>query len=88
MPHDRLTADHSADGDLEAEPAALQFPEFMGQVGAMLMGRTTYDVVEQMGEWPYGDTPVLVATRRDLEPVADTVHALKSSVLHASAASS
>lgn len=43
------------------------FTPFFAQVGAMLMGRRTYDVVMGMDvPWPYGETPVLVATRRAL----------------------
>lgn len=43
------------------------FTPFMATVGAMLMGRRTYDVVKCFdGAWPYGDTPVLIATRRPL----------------------
>ena len=38
------------------------FSPFFGQVGAMLMGRRTFDMVETFQEWPYGTTPVLVAT--------------------------
>lgn len=70
-----LHADHSASGDLEPAPDALHFEEFMSQVGALLMGRTTYDVVEGLGQWIYGETPVLVATTRALEPIAPTVQA-------------
>jgi dihydrofolate reductase len=61
-----LHEDHTAPGDLAADPKALQFDEFMGQVGALLMGRTTFDVVEAMNVWSYGETPLLVATRRPL----------------------
>ena len=53
------------DGDIEDT-----FTPFFEQIGALLMGRRTYDVV--MGfdvPWPYGDTPVLVATTR---PLPDT----------------
>lgn len=43
------------------------FTAFMAATGALLMGRTTYDwVSEHADEWPYGDTPVLVATSRPL----------------------
>jgi len=43
------------------------FTPFFARVGAMLMGRRTYDVVCGFGdEWPYGDVPVLVATSRPL----------------------
>ena len=55
-----------------ASPEALGFETFMAGIGAMLMGRRTYDIVTSMDvPWPYGDTPVLVATHRPLpEPLA------------------
>jgi dihydrofolate reductase len=49
------------------------YAEFMAGTAAILIGRTTYDVVLGFDEWPYGDTPVFVATSRPLEPVAATV---------------
>lgn len=51
------------------------YAAFMAQVGAILMGRGTYEVAAGFdGPWPYGETPVLVATRRDLDaPAAPTV---------------
>lgn len=52
------------------------FSPFFAGVGAMLMGRRTYDVVRGFGgDWPYGDTPVLVATHRPLDPVRPSVRA-------------
>ena len=43
----------------------------------VVMGRRTYDVVEGFGTgWPYGDTPVLVATTRPLAPIEPTVRAV------------
>jgi dihydrofolate reductase len=43
------------------------FAPFLAEVGAVLMGRRTFDVVHAMGDaWPYGDRPVLVATHRPL----------------------
>jgi dihydrofolate reductase len=46
-------------------------------VGALLMGRATYDSNGEHGwDWPYGETPVLVATSRPLEPMAPTVRAV------------
>ena len=42
--------------------------DFIAEVGALLMGRRTYDVVRGFGPpWPYGDLPVLVATNRALD---------------------
>ncbi len=53
------------------------YAAFMAQVGALLMGRRTFDVVAGFeGPWPYGETPVLVATRRPLQPLAPTVRAI------------
>ena len=53
------------------------FGEFMAEVGALLMGRRSHDVVAGFGgEWPYGDRPVLVATHRPLAPAAPTVRAV------------
>jgi dihydrofolate reductase len=44
------------------------YEAFMAETGALLMGRRTYDTVRGFGvDWPYGDTPVVVATRRALD---------------------
>lgn len=55
------------------------YAAFMAQTGAILMGRSTYEVAAGFeGPWPYGDTPVLVATRRELEaPAAPTVEPVR-----------
>lgn len=42
--------------------------EFMASIGAILLGRRSFDVVRELGEWPFGPKPVIVATHRDLEP--------------------
>lgn len=48
-------------------PGALTYEAFMADVGAMLMGRRTYDVVRGFDvPWPY-EVPVLVASHRQLE---------------------
>lgn len=50
---------------------------FMAQVGALLMGRRTFDVVAGFeGPWPYADKPVLVATRRPLLAPVPAVRAV------------
>ncbi|MCB9534044.1 MAG: dihydrofolate reductase family protein [Myxococcales bacterium] len=45
---------------------ALTFELFLESVGALLMGRRTYQVLLDYGVWPYGDRPVLVATHHPL----------------------
>ena len=55
------------------------FDRFISGIGAIVMGRNTYAVVEGFGgTWPYGDVPVLVATNRPLEsPAHPTVRAIR-----------
>lgn len=58
--------------EFEPEPDApaegLGFEAFMAQVGGILMGRQTYQVILDFEAWHYGDVPMLVATHRDLPP--------------------
>ncbi len=52
------------------------FAEFVAGVDALVMGRSTYEVIAPMGEWPYQGRPVHVVSTT-LEPGADdriTVH--------------
>lgn len=58
----------------------LGFEAFMSQVGAIVMGRRTYDVVAAMDKWFYGETPILVPTHRDLDPKKPTVRAATGSL--------
>jgi dihydrofolate reductase len=52
-------------------PEALTYEQFIADVGALLMGRGTYDVVRGFDvEWPWGERPVLVASRRALDAEA------------------
>jgi dihydrofolate reductase len=75
-----LHRDRSAPGDLAPDAEALRFEPFLGQVGALLMGRATYDVVTAMGVWPYGELPVLVATHRPLTPVSAHVRGVSGPI--------
>lgn len=60
---------------------AVTFEGFLGEIGALLMGRSTYDVVAGFeGPWPYGDTPVLVATHRPLEAKVPSVRAVSGGI--------
>lgn len=54
---------------------------FIAEVGALLMGRRTHDVVAGFpGDWPYGERPVLVATTRPLSPKQGSVRAVDGSI--------
>ena len=68
--------------NLVGDPGTVGFPEFMAQTGAMLMGRHTFDTVMSFGgDWPYGTTPVLVATTRPLpDNVPATVFAVTGDI--------
>lgn len=79
---DWLHAPYPADERLRPDPRALRFDTFLAQIGSMLMGRATYDVVAGLGvEWPYGEIPVHVATRRPLDPLTPTVRAVKGDIV-------
>ncbi len=50
----------------------LGFGEFLDSVDAVVMGRTTFDVLSGFDvPWPYGDRPVHVPTHRPLELADD-----------------
>ena len=67
--------------DASAPPSgALEFDAFLAEVGALLMGRRTWDVVAGTGQWIYGAVPVLVATHRPLRPPADTVRPVSGDI--------
>lgn len=72
-PGDDLSWLGGADGSAPAappepeDPGALSYQAFIGGVGALLMGRRTYDVVRDFDRWYYGDLPVLVATTRPMD---------------------
>lgn len=66
----------------ETDAGALTYDAFFADVGAVLMGRGTFDVVQRLGEGAhYGERPVLVATHRELgEEVADTIRAVSGPI--------
>ncbi|MCA9708486.1 MAG: dihydrofolate reductase family protein, partial [Myxococcales bacterium] len=57
------------------------FGEFFADVGALLMGRRTYEVLEGFeGPWPYEARPVLVATHRPIAPSQPTIRAVEGDI--------
>jgi len=42
------------------------YREFIAEIGAIVMGRVTFDQVRGMGEWPYAEQRVHVLTTRPL----------------------
>ena len=68
-------------GDLTWLPGPLGDEDYgygalLADTGAILMGRATYEVAAAFESWPYGETPVFVATSRPLDPVAPSVRAI------------
>ena len=63
------------------EGAEDTFTPFFSEIGAMLMGRRTYDAVASFeGEWPYGETPIIVATNRPFQSTKGNVRAAQGTV--------
>ncbi|WP_367596595.1 dihydrofolate reductase family protein, partial [Pseudoroseomonas deserti] len=62
-------ADGSVDDWLAADYPAedFGFAEFFAGVGAILMGRGTYDALQGVSPWPYAGKPVTVLTSRPIE---------------------
>ncbi len=57
------------------------FTPFFKQIGAMLIGRRSYDVASKFeGAWPYGDTPILVATHRPLRTAKDCIQSSQGTI--------
>lgn len=84
-PNDELDWLDGADGqpgpEEDVTTDALDFYDFLDQVGCLLMGRRTYDVVCGFDvDWPYGDRPVLVPTHRPLEPKVPSVRAVSGEI--------
>lgn len=76
-----LTGPGAANTGGETDSEALRFDGFIADVGAVLMGRGTFDVVRGMEWWGYGERPLLVATHRELgDGVRETVRAVSGSI--------
>ncbi|WP_160297484.1 dihydrofolate reductase family protein [Demequina flava] len=70
----------SAEAWAQRDQDGIAFADFYGGVGAMLMGRRTFDVVHGMNEWFYGEMPILIATGRPLPQSRPTVRAASAPI--------
>ncbi len=43
------------------------YDEFVGEIGALVMGRRTYELINAVGDWPYSGKRVYVISSRKLE---------------------
>lgn len=81
--HDDLSWLPAGPEDLQGSvsPEAVEFDGFLSEVGAILMGRKTYDQASAFeGPWPYGEIPVLVPTHRELSSPHPTVGAVSGGI--------
>ena len=67
-----------------AKTDALGYDGFIAEVGAILMGRRTYEVVRGFDiPWPYGAMPVLIVSNRELASPPDSVRRATGATLAA-----
>lgn len=53
-----------------ADGLAAHYERFIANIGALVMGRATWDFIAHSGHpWAYGDTPTWVLTHRPLDPI-------------------
>lgn len=61
----------STDGGIDwlddFSPDDFGFDTFLASIGAIVMGRATYDQVRGFGDWPYGERRTVVVTSRPLD---------------------
>jgi dihydrofolate reductase len=69
------------DDDLSWLPGPLEhedygYGRFLAETRAILLGRRTYEIAAAFDRWPYGETPVFVATSQPLSPDVPSVTAI------------
>ena len=80
-PNDELDWLPDPTPDVALPDGVLGFEAFMKDIGAMVMGRNTYDVVRGLSAtWFYGETPVRVATTRPFATDLPTVRAVRGEI--------
>lgn len=56
--------------DPYTDPSGYGYNDFYADIETLVMGRATYDQVQNFGTWPYDDKPTYVVTRRPLDKAA------------------
>ncbi len=54
------------------ERSGLGYHDFYADIETLVMGRATYDQVQDFGTWPYDEKPTYVVTNRPLDKAAPT----------------
>ena len=67
--------------DTELGDEDFGFSEFMNSIDVLVMGRNTYELVISSGQWPYGNTKVIVlsSTLNELSKIVPETVLLRSS---------
>jgi dihydrofolate reductase len=77
----------TADGGVEwLKPysgADAGFDDFIRGIGAILLGRGTYEKMRTFGAWPYSDRPTALLTNRPVQDLPDGVETVSGSVTSA-----
>ena len=75
-----LSDDYSTGGLTQLGEGVLGFEELLDSVGCIVMGRNTYDVIASFKQWPYGNVPVLVATRTPFQTQIESIRAVAGTI--------
>lgn len=59
------------------EMQGLRYEEFISTVDALVMGRNTYEKVLTFDTWPYGETPVVVLSSREITIPEEARHTVR-----------
>lgn len=55
------------------------FAAFMASIDVLVMGRNTFDQVQSFGQWPYGEKPLVVLTKRPLSIASELKRTVSTS---------
>ncbi len=66
------TADGGVDWLETFRPADYGYGAFIAEIGAIVMGRTTYEQIRTFGEWPYPGKATIVVSSQQIESLPDS----------------